>query len=629
MSDIPLARKITLILIGVIGLISLGTGWLSVYDERRLLQEILTRQGNATVRSLAAYSVEAMVSLDYPALEKVMSTVAREAGNIELIEISEGGRVVSHQGDRAMAHGSAFAADIVVQNQGANPKVLGRVDLIVSDRDGDALISTRVRQLIAHALGVFAILAVLLPLLLKRVFLERITNLTRLTESVIRDELPLARQAKLDSRPVRDEIEILHECFTEMLSGLRERDEVRQNTLNDVSKARSLLGDVADSMPSQLLVVSEEGLVVLCNRAALSALMPGEPETAMLGRPLEAVWPLLAGEGETIASALNEHRIASGRMTETGRDEVRHVYQIFIYPLSSTVHKGVLIRIDDVTEQERIEEMMVQTEKMVSVGGLAAGVAHEINNPLGVMVQAAQNIERRVSEALPANHQVAAELGVSVAVIRAYLEKRSILEFLNDIKVDGARAAAVVRSLLDFTRKSEAVWSSVALAELVEASIELARKDYDLRSKFDFRKIALDVSVSPDLAPVTMVRSEIEQVLLNLFKNAAHALADKADSARAQGLEFTPRITIRARKVGAMAYLEVEDNGPGFAPEIRKRVFEPFFTTKPVGVGTGLGLWISYMILTSKHGGQLLLETSPGAGSIFTLILPFKAVVRT
>ena len=224
---------------------------------------------------------------------------------------------------------------------------------------------------------------------------------------------------------------------------------------------------------------------------------------------------------------------------------------------------------------------------------------------------------------------VAAELGVSVAVIRAYLEKRSILEFLNDIKVDGARAAAVVRSLLDFTRKSEAVWSSVALAELVEASIELARKDYDLRSKFDFRKIALDVSVSPDLAPVTMVRSEIEQVLLNLFKNAAHALADKADSARAQGLEFTPRITIRARKVGAMAYLEVEDNGPGFAPEIRKRVFEPFFTTKPVGVGTGLGLWISYMILTSKHGGQLLLETSPGAGSIFTLILPFKAVVRT
>lgn len=625
----PLARKITLILIAVLGLISAATGWYSVAAERRVLRDMLDRQGKATVRSLAAYSVEAMVSVDYPALDKVMATVADEAGNIELIEISEGGRVVSRQGDRATAKGSAFSADIVLQNPGEASRVLGHVNLIVSDRDGDALIATRVREVMSNALLVFTVLAVLLPLILRRVFLERIGNLTRLTESVIREELPQAGQANLVGKPARDEIEILQACFTEMLAGLRERDASRLNTLNEVSKARSLLGDVSDSMPSMLLVVSDQQRIVLGNRSAVVSLAADRQEESVVGRPLAEVWPRLATEQESIAAALNGSHGVERRIAEKGRDGESHVFKIYFYPLSSTVHKGVLIRIDDITEQERIEEMMMQTEKMVSVGGLAAGIAHEINNPLGVMVQAAQNIERRVSEDLPANHKIAAELGITVSALRAYLERRSILEFLNDIKADGARAAQVVRSLLDFTRKSESVWASVAVEALIESSIELARKDYDLRSKFDFRKIAVDVSIEPGLPAITMIRSQIEQVLLNLFKNAAHALADRMETAQREGLEFVPRIAVRARRCGDKACLEIEDNGPGFSPEARKRVFEPFFTTKPVGVGTGLGLWISYMILTNKHSGRLLLDSTPGEGCVFTLVLPFEAAGRT
>ena len=115
-------------------------------------------------------------------------------------------------------------------------------------------------------------------------------------------------------------------------------------------------------------------------------------------------------------------------------DGARRFFDLMLYPLVANCVRGSVLRIQDVTEQTRIQDLMVQTEKMMSLGGLAAGMAHEINNPLGIITQAAQNIERRLSPELPANQRAAAETGVDLAGLHAFFERRQIPQFVDSIK---------------------------------------------------------------------------------------------------------------------------------------------------------------------------------------------------
>jgi PAS domain S-box-containing protein len=370
-------------------------------------------------------------------------------------------------------------------------------------------------------------------------------------------------------------------------------------------------------LPSALIVLSRNGQIEYCNQAAGE--LAATPHDRLPGQALATHFPPLAlhlDNIEKVANAQAPIELHRQHWTTSGS---QRIVNIALYPLASRTAGGVVIRIDDVTDRTRLEEVMIQSEKLVSIGGLAAGIAHEINNPLGVMVQAAQNIERRFSDTIEANHRVAGELGIDMAIIRAYLEKRNILEFLDDIKSDGARAAKIVRSLLEFSRKSEPVLEATALPELLEHTVELARKDYDLKKRFDFRRIDVRIDLPDEIPPLSMIRSEIEQVLLNLLKNSAQAMEEKfSDPACTE----KPRILIRVLTLPEFVEIEISDNGPGFSEEAKRRAFEPFFTTKAPGIGTGLGLWISYMIITDKHHGQMLLESTQGEGATFILRLP-------
>lgn len=606
---------VTAALMGVIGA-------LSVDEERTALQTILRKQGNAVAQSIAAYSVEALVAEDYPALEMGLQSIGRESGNILLIEVSQNGRVVARYSNISPAKFLVSHVDVMLRNTNMEARKLGEVKLLISERDNEAIIVSRIKGLTIHMVLAFALLSLFLRYMLGKLVVRRIEQLKLLTEQVIAAELP----GQLDLHPVRnrsqDEIGVLHERFVSMLDGLQSRDRARDSMLAEIAAARTLLVDVANAMSSALIVVAQDGTISFCNRAALAA--TGNPTDTMVGKPLHAAFPHPEEDGRIILNAVREHHAVERLPVRKLVGDRPHFFEVAVYPLSSAATDGAVIRIDDVTERVRIEEVMVQTDKMASVGGLAAGVAHEINNPLGVMVQAAQNIERRVSESLEANHRVAAECGTTVATVRAYFEKRNILEFLDDIKSDGARASKIVRSLLEFSRRSESKRDPVPMEELLNQTIELAQKDYDLKKNTDFRQIKIAVEVDPALPPVPMVRSQIEQVLLNLLKNSAHALAENIATAAAEGRAFTPQITLRAWLDAGKARLEVQDNGPGFSAETRRRAFEPFFTTKPPGSGTGLGLWISYVIVTDKHGGEITLDSAPGKGCTFVLTLPLE-----
>ncbi len=271
----------------------------------------------------------------------------------------------------------------------------------------------------------------------------------------------------------------------------------------------------------------------------------------------------------------------------------------------------------DITEQKRSREVMIQTEKMLLVGGLAAGMAHEINNPLGGMLQGVQNIQRRLSPDFKANLKLAEELGFDLQKLQAYLDQRGVFSMLQGVRDSGIKAAQIITDMLRFSRKSESRFAPINLVSLMEKVIDLAGKDYNLKKKYDFRNIAIIREFEKDLPLVPCSETEIEQVILNLLNNAAWAMANDSDCE-------LPQIILRLSVNKERVRIEIEDNGPGMNEDAMKHLFEPFYTTKPVGQGTGLGLSVSYMIITNNHKGSLEVSSATGKGARFTIQLPLE-----
>ena len=183
------------------------------------------------------------------------------------------------------------------------------------------------------------------------------------------------------------------------------------------------------------------------------------------------------------------------------------------------------------------------------------------------------------------------------------MKSRDLIKMLDSTSEASRRAAKIVDNMLSFSRKEESHFEPNDLAELIDRSIELASNDYNLKKRFDFRHIDL-VRDYDELEAIPCESSQIQQVVLNLLSNSAQAMTDRpADAPK-------PRITVRLKREHKMALLEIEDNGPGMDAETRKRAFEPFFTTKEVGHGTGLGLSVSYFIITENHGGTMTLSSA-------------------
>ncbi|MGH7368880.1 MAG: ATP-binding protein [Candidatus Rokuibacteriota bacterium] len=268
-------------------------------------------------------------------------------------------------------------------------------------------------------------------------------------------------------------------------------------------------------------------------------------------------------------------------------------------------------------ELQTTQLQLIQREKMASVGQLVAGVAHELNNPIGFIssnVTTLEDFVRRLRAMLAAYQEAALPETdrTRIAERRQELKVDYALTYL-DSMIDGIREGAdrsrkIVRDLRVFARTPDDVWQPVDLHEEIESSLTLL--NHLLKDRIAVRR-----QYGP-VGSVECVRSQIDQVFLNVLANAAQAI-------RGPGT-----ITIETSRDGAMAVIRVSDTGPGIAPEALGRIFDPFFTTKPVGEGTGLGLSISYEIIT-KHGGEIRAESPPEGGAAFTLRLPVaRAVAR-
>jgi signal transduction histidine kinase len=258
------------------------------------------------------------------------------------------------------------------------------------------------------------------------------------------------------------------------------------------------------------------------------------------------------------------------------------------------LNKTLEARVEERTRELRdTQAQLVQSEKMRSLGQLVAGVAHELNNPIGFVHANLQLLEEYVERLMRADMDPA----------RRARSRDAIEKLLARSQEGASRVKQIVQDLRTFSRTDQAELTQVSLNEAIQRTLTLIEP----RTKIGI-VVERDFGELPD---VRCYAGQLNQVFMNLLMNACDALDGHG------------KINVRTRAVPGGVQLEVRDDGPGMSAEVRSRIFEPFFTTKPVGKGTGLGLSISHGIV-ERHGGSMTVDSAPGAGATFTIRLPLE-----
>jgi PAS domain S-box-containing protein len=342
-----------------------------------------------------------------------------------------------------------------------------------------------------------------------------------------------------------------------------------------------------EAMDQPVLIRSRDEIVLYANGAALREY--GYTRDELIGLPSHVltVLPTLRAHDHTREASREDLATSgswSGELLLQRKNESEFPAWVSINNIVNDDGEitASVIHTRDLTEERRVAEQLRQSEKLVALGELVAGVAHEVNNPLTGISAFAQLLQE---ERLTPDQLEAAQM----------------------IKREADRAVSVIRDLLTFARKTGPRSVPIDMNALIEQTMRL--RTYGLRTA----GIDLQQELSPSLPRVRGDDRQLQQVLLNLVVNAEHALAN------------SPRrtITLRTSVAAGRVIVEVSDTGQGMSVDIQKRIFEPFFTTKPEGAGTGLGLSVSFGIVQT-HGGMLTVHSAPGAGATFRLTLPIE-----
>lgn len=380
--------------------------------------------------------------------------------------------------------------------------------------------------------------------------------------------------------------------------------------------------DLYNSAPDMYASIdSNTGMIVKCNDTLLTNL--GFTEDEIIGKHYldlyhsesvenveQKIWPTLLSTGavknrELLLQCKNGNKIPVTLNGAIAKDSLGRSFQV-----RKVWH--------DLTDRKKLEEQLLVSEKMTTIAGLAAGVAHEINTPLSGILQSIQLVEMGLDPDNESNVNDANKHGVDLEKLSDYLKEKELDFFLSGIRESAVVAARIVSDLLQFSRPHESEWTSTDLRMVIKRAIGLAKADYTLKKEYNIHNVEFIDDFDPEVPEVKCMAMEVEQVLINLIKNSCQAMIDGKVSRE------SPKITHKTYVENDFAVVEVIDNGPGIAGDIVHHIFDPFFTTKEVGVGTGLGLSVSYSIICVKHEGDIRVESVPNEATRFIIRLPIK-----
>lgn len=377
----------------------------------------------------------------------------------------------------------------------------------------------------------------------------------------------------------RDEIGDLARGFNAMADQIQQ--EIRKRVLQE-EKFRL----VVESAPYGLLTVNAKGEILLTNSELEK--MFGWQREELYGQPVEKLIPESRRskhqqDREGFSAKPTARQMGSGlNLFGLHKDGHSFPVDVSLSPIHSQEGTIVLATIADLTERKKLENLVLQSEKMSAIGQLAAGVAHEINNPLGVILGFAQNMVKRVQPGDPLE-----------------LPMRSI-------ERESVRCKNLVQDLLTFSRVGKADKESLDIRGVVEGALSL------VEAQTNVKNVTLTKEFS-EIPAISVNRTQVQQIILNLCNNAVDAMP--------KGGTLTVRLQKSKINQKEGVEIQVQDTGQGIPLEIRSRIFEPFFTTKEIGKGTGLGLALVYEII-QKHNGQIMLDSEVGKGTLFRVFLP-------
>jgi PAS domain S-box-containing protein len=540
-----------------------------IKKEREVLFEDMRDKGEAIARVLSTVTMDAMLTYDYGTMERYVRQVAEDRDILSLRIVRADGEVLAESG-RAGKDKDHFRVDYPIEIGGSN---IGGVEVAFSMKRVNAvsrnIILSAVLFIIAiHGIGFFVNNAMMNSLIVRPIT-SLIAAARKIKEGSLKDRIDVKSGSEFGE---------LASAFNDMAASLDRNFDDLVKSKKEIQTEKNKLEAIVQSLADGLFVTNGDGLIVSFNRAA--EYISGHAEKEVIGLHCEDVF-----KSRLCADACalqNEDKTIQNKETEIirkdGRRRIVSVSSAIIRNSDWKVIGGVQT-FRDITEEKERQVMLCQAEKLAAIGQMSAGIAHEINNPLGNILGYAKLLLR--DGALDGPHREKLEIIVEQA----------------------QKGSGVVQGLLDYSRQTGSRMETVSINKILEEVVKL------LSPQAEKNKIEIIPALS-DIPGITADSRQLEQVFFNIIVNAMQAIGVSGTIWAETSMSGEGRVEIRVR-----------DTGSGIPEEIQCRIFDPFFTTKPVGKGTGLGLSVCAGIIRD-HNGSIDVISAAGEGATFIVRLP-------
>ena len=367
-----------------------------------------------------------------------------------------------------------------------------------------------------------------------------------------------------------------------------------QTTASRLRQSESYVNSILRSMPLMLIGLDQEGVITQWNFCAEE--VSGLKTAEVLGRKLWQAYPSITVPPDQIEKCIAENRTLTINQSQRGRFH----FEITIYPLSEQAEPGVVVLIDDVTKRVMAENMLVQRDKMSSMGELAGSLAQDISTPVNAMLMGIREVRSRVEG-------------------QEYERDRDPAPMLDDALLRGEQVSAVISNLLEFSRSHAGEMKPADITEIIDHSLELAGAVLSVPTSLRFSDIRIERIFEDALPRIPCHATELQQVFISLFRHCFHALGEVEKGGR------EPTITLQANMFYDALWLKVQHNGRGISMQEQQILFEPFFTSSgnlnEEDYDAGRRLSYPYFIVTEQHRGQMAVTSDIVVGTTFHIQL--------
>jgi len=393
----------------------------------------------------------------------------------------------------------------------------------------------------------------------------------------------------------------LEEIRTQLELRVKERtatleDEIveHRETSSRLHRSESYITSILRSMPLMLIGLNKDHKITQWNQRAeeISGMASGN----VIGMDLWDAYPTITITPQQIKQAQDEGAALTIKYIQRGQ----YHFDITIYPLQDQVETGVVILLDDVTQRVQNETMLIQRDKMSSVGEMASIMAHDVNIPLRAIIKDVQTVRQGLT-ADPID-----EIGLN--------------ELLEGVMVRGQQATSVITNLVNFSASGGGVKSITSIAGIIDHSVELANDVLSVMAGLRFSHIKVNIDYADDIPEIPCYVTEMQQVFLSLFRHSCYALGKISDP------DHLPTVNIEVTKFYETLWVRVQHNGRGISLEDQKFIFEPFAAEGQADgqYDAGKRLSFSHFIITEQHQGQISVTSDPDIGTTFHIQLPLQ-----